>query len=121
MRFGVPEQNALYLKYRDQADFLTVYIREAHANDEWPMGNTYSWNQPQVIEDRLLLAQRFVSEMNYLVPVACDTIDNEFNSIFSAWPERYFILQEGRLAFKAMPKFETHDFNDVEARLLSLL
>jgi len=121
MRFGVPEQNALYLKYREKADFLTVYIREAHARDEWPLGNTYSWDQPKTIESRLVIANQFVSEMGYLIPVVCDTITNEFNGIFSAWPERYYILLDGRLLFKAMPKIETHDFNDVIEKIITTI
>jgi len=34
----------LYFDFKEKADFLTIYIIEAHASDEWPLGkkNLYS-------------------------------------------------------------------------------
>jgi len=38
----------LYFDFKEKADFLTIYIIEAHASDEWPLGkkkNLYSTTQ----------------------------------------------------------------------------
>jgi len=114
MRYGVTQQHALYQEYKNRADFLTVYIREAHAVNEWPLGVKYCWNQPKTIMERISLAKLFVTEMKYQIPVYCDTMENMFNGIFSAWPERYYIFYEGKLAYKAMPHGENFEFSELK-------
>jgi len=115
MRYGVPQQLALYQKYKDcGVNFLTVYIREAHTKEDWPLGTKFCWLQPKTLEGRLEIARKFRSEMNYTIPMVTDCIENEFNSIFAAWPERYYIFFQGRLAFKAMPEGESYIWNELE-------
>jgi len=31
----------LYFDFKEKADFLTIYIIEAHASDEWPLGKKF--------------------------------------------------------------------------------
>lgn len=38
--------------YKDKADFLTIYIREAHAKDDWHMDDVVDYNQPTSIDER---------------------------------------------------------------------
>ena len=60
-------------------DFVTVYIREAHASDEWPLGTAICIAQHKTIEDRLQAARDFVRQFEWTVPCAVDTMDNTFN------------------------------------------
>jgi len=83
---------------------VAVYISEAHASDEWPVGPTISsCRQPQSVEERCKLAQQFVNTRLYRVPMLVDTIENDFQTAFAAWPFRYFIMKENRIAYKAEP------------------
>jgi len=95
---------SLHLKHRSNVVILAVYITEAHASDEWPVGPSISFcRQPQSIAERCKLAQQFVNTRLYRVPMLVDTIDNHFQSAFAAWPFRYFIVKESRIAYKAEP------------------
>jgi len=115
MRGGVPRQHALYNKYKDCGiKFLTIYIREAHTRDEWPLGNDFCWKRPVTMEDRMALAKKFVEGMNYELPIVVDAFDDPFNDWFSSWPERYYIVHEGKLAYKAMPVGEDYIWEEIE-------
>jgi len=85
------------------ADFLTVYILEAHAVDEWPLGNEVQIKQHQTLEERISAAKRFITHYDFTVPLVVDSIDNSFNNVFAAWPERFYIINEGKLAYIAHP------------------
>ena len=92
-------------EYRDSAEFLYVYIKEAHPDDEWQMESNVEkdlvFNQPKTFAERMTLAQTFVTEMEIEGPVVVDEIDNIANACFSAWPERLYVIDtEGRIAYK---------------------
>jgi len=100
---------------------VAVYITEAHASDEWPVGPSISFcTQPQTLEERCGLAQKFVSTRLYRVPMLVDTIDNGFQKAFAAWPFRYFIVKENKIAYKAEPQVVSLCYN-VEKELSTLI
>jgi len=83
---------------------VAVYITEAHASDEWPVGPSISFcRQPQSLEERCELAQKFVNTRHYRVPMLVDTIENNFQQAFAAWPFRYFIIKDNKIVHKAEP------------------
>jgi len=54
----VPEVAQLYQRFKDRASFAMVYVDEAHAQDEWPIGNHLNdlpnvANQPRTTKARL--------------------------------------------------------------------
>jgi len=94
----------LYKKYIRTCQFLTVYIVEAHAVDEWPVGDPLKIAQPICTAERCGVARAFVREYGYQIPMVVDTITNEFSETFAAWPIRFYVIEEGRkLVFKAQP------------------
>lgn len=76
-----------------------MYIREAHASDEWPLGNQVVIEQHKILQDRLNAAKT-LKEMGFNVNMVVDSMENRFNTLFEAWPERYYF-------------FEGHDFRIV--------
>jgi len=107
-------------KYKSSADFLAVYITEAHARDEWPAGSKLSTcSQPTTREERLALANQLVESKQMSMPMLVDDIDNRFEQVFAAWPVRFYVLQNGIVAFKAQPTafMNGYDFDEV-ARFL---
>jgi hypothetical protein len=95
----------IYDKYKDRAEFLTIYISEAHPNDEWQMDSNrteqFVYDQPKNFEARRELAKVLVDRLQYRIPVAIDSIDNRAEALFGAWPERIYVLEPGgRIAFK---------------------
>jgi hypothetical protein len=86
----------IYDRYKDQARFLTVYIAEAHPEDEWQMDSNREQNfvfkQPRSFDQRKELAKILVDRLKYRVPLAIDPMDNRTDKAFAAWPERIYIL-----------------------------
>jgi len=73
--------------------FLTIYVKEAHAADQWKIGNVTSINQHKTTEERMKAAKLMINCMQWKIPTIVDTIDNEFEELFSVWPERFVLLQ----------------------------
>ena len=95
----------LYDTYKDRANFLTVYISEAHPDDEWQMDSNRKdamvFKQPKTDDERRKMAAILVDRLKYRVPVALDPIDGRAEKVFSAWPERIYIVgRDGRLIYK---------------------
>lgn len=86
---------------------MSVYITEAHAADEWPVGKTISFcNQPKTNEARLKLANDLVEQLECKIPMVVDTISNAFEDKFACWPFRFYAVRNGKLCFKGEPDSE---------------
>jgi len=107
----------LYAAHRGRMVLATIYIQEAHAADEWPVGQTISFcNQPQKLDARCSLAKRYVREFSLQAPMLVDTMANKFHEEYAAWPFRFYAIRDGRLALKAQPiepsyKYDVEDLN----------
>jgi len=92
------------LKHRSNVVIVAIYITEAHASDEWPVGPSISFcRQPRSIQERCDLAQKFINTRLYRVPMLVDTMENNFQAAFAAWPFRYFIIKNNKITYKAQP------------------
>jgi hypothetical protein len=98
--------NSLQDEFASKVDFLGVYISEAHASDEWPLGVKYVFEQPKEMETRLSIASKFVKDFGVKLPVLVDTMENEFDAKFASWPERFYIVQDNKLALVGEPTNE---------------
>ena len=112
--------------FASRADFLLVYVAEAHAADEWPVGNPIRYNQPQTIDERLRIARDFVAKFEIAdagVPLVVDDMrsgtvqtddsivaeDNPVDAAYAIWPTRFYVVQGGVVRYKAQPD-STHDY-----------
>lgn len=85
--------------FEEVADFLIVYICEAHPTDEWRWNNNVEIQQHRTIQERLEAAEMLKKKSKCSAPVVVDTMANKTNSAYGAWPERFFIIQEGKLVY----------------------
>eukprot|EP01001_Neometanema_parovale_P010725 NODE_6963_length_804_cov_3.505140_g6727_i0.p1 GENE.NODE_6963_length_804_cov_3.505140_g6727_i0~~NODE_6963_length_804_cov_3.505140_g6727_i0.p1 ORF type:complete len:138 (-),score=26.27 NODE_6963_length_804_cov_3.505140_g6727_i0:198-611(-) len=99
------------------ADYCLVYITEAHAQDEWPVGDPLHIQQPVSDAERLGIARQFQRDYKLpsSLPILVDTVQNHFCDGYTAWPIRFFVIDplvdtpftpgtcEGTLQFKAQP------------------
>ena len=97
----------IYNDYKERADFLTVYIREAHPQDEWQMKSNLKdkddvcYAQPKTLDQRVAIANDFTKRFKFPVPFGIDDIGNAANDAYAAWPERLYVIDEnGRVAYK---------------------
>jgi iodothyronine deiodinase-like protein len=59
------------------------------------------FNQPKTFEERKAAAKILVERLHCNLPLAIDSMDNRAETIFSAWPERIYILAPGgRVIYK---------------------
>ena len=88
----------IHKDYENNATFLTVYIKEAHPLDEWQVKSNVKedvcYAQPKTQADRLMIANDFVKRFQYNIPLLVDPIQNPTNAAYSAWPERFYIIDE---------------------------
>ena len=109
----------IFNDYKDHADFLTVYVREAHPTDEWQMKSNIKdevcYAQPRNLSDRLAIANDFTKRYKYPVPFGVDDMNNAANDAYAAWPERLYVIDEsGKIAYRGgMGPF---NYNPAEVR-----
>uniref|UniRef100_A0A1A7XC18 Iodothyronine deiodinase n=1 Tax=Iconisemion striatum TaxID=60296 RepID=A0A1A7XC18_9TELE len=85
--------------FSDVADFLVVYIAEAHSTDGWAFSNNIDINQHRSLEDRLEAAQILVQN-EPLCPVVVDVMSNVAAEKYGAQPERLYVLQARKVIYK---------------------
>ena len=95
----------IYEDYKERADFLTVYVREAHPTDEWQMKSNLKddvcYAQPKTLEQRVMIANDFVKRFKFTMPFGIDDMSNAANDAYAAWPERIYIIDEsGRIVYR---------------------
>jgi len=92
--------------YRTKVDFLSVYISEAHACDEWPLGQFVCIPQHKTLEQRMDAAKKYLRETQCKAPMVVDLLEDNFNQLFAAWPERGFILHKGNIVYISDAKLD---------------
>lgn len=87
-------------QFADIADFLVVYIEEAHPSDGWVSTDApYQIPKHRCLEDRLRAAQLMLAE----VPeskVVVDSMDNSSNAAYGAYFERLYIVRDERVVYQ---------------------
>ncbi|KAJ0061260.1 hypothetical protein NL108_013935 [Boleophthalmus pectinirostris] len=87
-------------QYADIADFLVVYIEEAHPSDGWVSTDApYQIPKHRCLEDRLRAAQMMLSE----VPgsnIVVDNMDNSSNAAYGAYFERLYIVRDEQVVYQ---------------------
>lgn len=92
---------------------------EAHAKDKWPLGEIESVLQHKTIEDRITRAKHFQEKYNVQFPLYVDSFEaNNFNDIYAAWPERFYIFTQEYLHQLGYPANEFgYDHNSIDLLL----
>ncbi|CAF2716222.1 unnamed protein product [Rotaria sp. Silwood2] len=80
--------------YQDRVDMITVYIEEAHAIDEWPIGSRICYLQPKCDNDRIRIANDFIKGTDYRIPLLIDQVskNNPFSQVYSPWSLRFYVI-----------------------------
>lgn len=92
-------------RYQDRANFLLVYVREAHPKDGWWMLSNQRAGielpQPTTFKERREIAVTCRNHLELKVPMLIDTIDDAVGSMYSGMPNRlYLIDRDGQIVFK---------------------
>lgn len=118
--------NKWYAEHKDVADFIVVYVREAH-----PVGNMQSranvrddvvFDKPETYEERKEIAKACEVGLALKIPIIIDKMDDAVEKAYSSWPDRFYIVDKnGKIAYDGGPG--PRGFNTKLAReaLLNLL
>ena len=95
----------VYRRYKDQADFLAIYVREAHPTDGWALPFNervgISFAQPKTFEERLKTASTCCGSLKTTIPMVVDEIDDRAGVAYCGMPDRLYIVDtNGRVAYK---------------------
>lgn len=97
--YKLEEFKQLVKDFSGVADFLVIYIAEAHSTDGWAFTNNFDINQHRSLEERLSAAQ-IVVQKDPLCPVVVDEMSNITAIKYGALPERLYVLQAGKVVYK---------------------
>ncbi len=100
--------------YGHVADFVVVYLREAHASDEWRLNNNeYSIRTHRNLQERLSAA-RMLHQMALPCPLLVDTMDNKAAASFRAIPERLVIVHNETVVYEGRRGPIGYDLKEVQ-------
>jgi len=126
MRGLVPQLHQLYHRFREQVCFVTIYIKEAHSIDGWPIGSRFSHAQPTTTTERLVLAKQLQKEFAFEIPILIDPPEKQdaFEAAYAPWPLRFFVVSSSpsrRLTYIAQPLQGSFLVSSLEAALLQVI
>ena len=85
--------------FADVADFITIYIREAHPTDGWVLGgNKKNISQPKTMDERIAAAD-ILLYMDITCPILIDTINNQACQLYASLPERLYIFHKDTIVY----------------------
>ena len=101
-----PVVDELAERYRDEAIFLGVYVREAHPTGGWQMESNFKVGvqvaQPQNYSARVRVAQQCHTKLKYSIPLLVDEIHDPVGNAYSGMPSRMYLIDpSGMVAYKS--------------------
>jgi len=101
---SVKKFGALSGEFSDVADFVTVYISEAHPYESGDLPENYEFKiaTHEQFEERIEAAQslkRKFEPLNITCPLLVDFMDDKANKAYGALPERLYILLNGKIVY----------------------
>lgn len=96
----------IYGRFKDDAVFIGVYVREAHPTDGWKMESNakvgVSVAQPKTYEERKEVASQCHSLLKYSIPLLVDEIDDPTGNAYSGMPARLYVIDRtGHVTYKS--------------------
>ena len=102
--------------FTDIADFVTIYISEAHATNQWNFpGNKYKIKQHDSLQARLQAANLILDDEELRPPgtFLIDIMDNEADLLYGGMPERLYIILDGVIVYAGRKGPVGYNLNDV--------
>ena len=94
-------------KYEDVAQFLVVYIKEAHPSDDWAMRvnpRLKYIKDPTTIFERFQVASTCVTDLKISIPCLVDDMENTAARAYGGWPDRLYVVgKDGKIAYHGGP------------------
>ena len=83
------------------ADFVVVYIEEAHPTDGWAFPGNHEISQHRTLEDRLAAAARLNDwSLPDNMTVVVDSMSDELNRAYGGLYDRLYVIHNGRVEYQ---------------------
>lgn len=99
--------------YGPHADFLTVYINEAHPVEGWSFKNNIAISRHKNIDDRLAAARLLVDKRPPF-PIVVDGMSDDGNFAYGVLYERLYVIVDGKIVFQGGRGPRHYYIEDVE-------
>lgn len=101
-----PGVETVYRRFKNDAVFLAVYVREAHPTDGWKMESNAKAGvevaQPKTFAERTAVAGQCHQRLKLTIPLLVDEIDDSTGNAYSGMPARLYVIDKaGRVAYKS--------------------
>ncbi len=101
-----PDVDAVYRRHKDKANFIMVYVREAHPTDGWKMDSNARMGveikQPKTYADRVEVCTLFRTKLEPGMPVVVDEVNDPTGTAYSGMPARLYVIdKKGKVAYKS--------------------
>ncbi len=98
----------MWRRFRDEVEFVVVYIREAHPEDGWVVSMNRSDGieivDPTTNAEREAVATTCAIRLQIEMPVVIDDVDDRIASAYGALPDRlYLVGRGGQVAYQGEP------------------
>ena len=97
---------AVRKRQKDQADFLFIYVREAHPTNGWAMKSNEKAGvavaQPTTFQERRAVAEQCAEKLKPSIPLLVDDINDTVGNAYSGMPARLYVIDtHGKVAYKS--------------------
>jgi hypothetical protein len=94
----------MYQQSKDKAEFLLVYIREAHPSDGRQIPQNIKegviYASPKTIGERAAVARDCLSKLKLGFPCVLDNMKDATERAYQSWPDRITVVDlDGKLAY----------------------
>ena len=101
-----PGVETISQRFKDEAVFLGIYVREAHPTDGWKMESNarvgVAVAQPKTYAERTTVAQQCHQLLKPTIPLLVDEIDDSTGNAYSGMPARLYVIDTaGRIAYQS--------------------
>jgi len=118
--------NKWYAEHKDKAEFVIVYVREAHPDDGWQVSankkDSVVYKAPETYEQRKAIAKACEVGLSLDIPIVIDKMDDAVEKAYSGWPDRIYVVdKDGKLAFVGAPGPQGFDTKSARSALNELI
>ncbi|MEX2113163.1 MAG: deiodinase-like protein [Pirellulales bacterium] len=115
--------NKLHDHYKEHAQFLFVYVREAHPKEHWAIAvDGVYYPDPKTLADRKSMAETCRNTLHVRMPTVVDDVDDAVGVKYGAMPNRLYLIDvDGEVAFRSKSGPVGYQPDDVEIRLRKLI
>ena len=125
---------ALYKAYKDKAQFMLVYIREAHptpdkkqpdaerAKQQLRRFGDMGITQPKTLQERVIAADKCMKGLKLTIPIVLDPIEGDYLKAYGGWPAGTTVIDiDGKVAYWTRGNPRGAKPADAEAALKKLI